>query len=185
MRRELRARRRALSPAAQRRAALALRNIVRRQPWFLRAHRIALYWPADGEIDPRPLLRYALRVGKRVYLPRLRRGNRLQFVRFQQGTPLRRNRFGIPEPLYRVAVGGAGLDIVLLPLVGFDRHGGRLGMGGGFYDRTFARRAVNRKPLLIGLAHSCQEVAHLPSESWDIPLAGVATEREWIAASRP
>jgi len=184
LRRELRARRRALSPSAQRRAARQLLNIAVRQPWFVRAQKIAVYWPADGEIDPRPLLHYALSLGKQVFLPRLRPGNQLQFVSYKKHAAMRRNYFGIPEPLHRVAFATNRLDVICLPLVGFDRHGGRLGMGGGFYDRTLARCVVKRRPLLIGLAHSFQEVERLPCESWDIPLAGIITEREWIASNR-
>ena len=163
---------------------MRLAIIAARQPWFIRAQHIALYWPADGEIDPRPLMHYALRKNKKVFLPRLRSGFRMQFVEYKKNTAMRRNRFGIPEPVQRVAVAIGDLDLICLPLVGFDRHGGRLGMGGGFYDRTFARRTANRKPLLIGLAHHCQEVEELPCEPWDIPLAGVITDWEAIPASR-
>ncbi len=74
------------------------------------------------------------------------------------------------------------LDIILLPLVGFDRYGNRLGMGGGFYDRTLARlnHCDMKRPLLIGLAHHCQEVEQLQTQSWDIPLDIIATDKELI-----
>ncbi len=79
------------------------------------------------------------------------------------------------------------LDLVLLPLVGFDEQGGRLGMGGGFYDRSLAylaRRKNGHKPTLIGLAHECQKVDRLALASWDIPLAGTVTDAGWYVAGK-
>jgi 5-formyltetrahydrofolate cyclo-ligase len=182
LRRTLRAQRRALSVFAQRRAAIRLAQRVTRLPWFIRARSIALYLAADGEIDPLPLMQSAWRCGKRTFLPTLQRGNRLAFVEFRAGAAMRANRFGILEP-QGVPVPIAALDVVCMPLVGFDRLGGRLGMGGGFYDRTFARSSA-ALPALIGLAHSFQECGQLPRASWDIPLCGVVTEREWIRGRR-
>lgn len=181
LRRRLRAQRRALSRFEQRRAAIRLQQRAMRLPWFSAARSVALYFAADGEIDPMPLLRAALAQGKRVYVPGLR-GRRLVFLELRPGRPLRKNRFGIAEPCGEPAVPLRKIDVVCLPLVGFDRGGGRLGMGGGFYDRTFARRRV-AQPRLIGLAHSVQECECLPREPWDIPLWGVLTEREWIRAT--
>lgn len=80
------------------------------------------------------------------------------------------------------------LDLVLLPLVGFDDAGGRLGMGGGFYDRSLAylaRRQNWRKPTLLGLAHECQKVDRLAQASWDVPLAGTVTDKQWYVAKTP
>ena len=113
-------------------------------------------------------------------LPSLRAGNRLVFVEYRRGMPMRANRFGILEPCNAPPVALKELDVVCLPLVGFDRSGGRLGMGGGFYDRTFTRSRTAAMPKLIGLAHSIQQCEQLPRDPWDIPLAGVLTEREWI-----
>jgi 5-formyltetrahydrofolate cyclo-ligase len=178
LRRSLRARRRALSTYSQRRAAQRLAQRVRQLPWFIRAGSIAFYLAADGEIDPLPLLRLAWRRGKRTFLPSLR-GKHLVFVEYRPAQPMRPNRLGIREPYGSVPIELSQLDVVCMPLVGFDRGGRRLGMGGGFYDRTFARRRT-KQPMLIGLAHSLQECTALPHEPWDIPLRGVATEREWI-----
>lgn len=183
LRRILRARRRALSPFAQRRAAIRLAQQVEQLPWFIRAQTLAFYRAADGEIDPLPLMRLAWARGKRTFLPRLRRDRSLMFVEYRRGMPLRANRFGIPEPYGSKSISLQQLDVVCVPLVGFDRGGGRLGMGGGFYDHTFVRRGVNQ-PKLIGLAHSIQEHAALPRDAWDIALSGVVTEREWVRAKR-
>ncbi len=155
-----------------------------------RARRVALYLPNDGEIDPRPLIDWLERRRARVYLPVLRplSDNRLWFVHYHAGTRMTRNRFGIAEPSTRFGAHRANrlpawaLDIVLLPLVGFDGDGQRIGMGGGFYDRTFAFARERRpRPALIGLAHDCQRVETLPTASWDVPLDAIVSDREVIA----
>lgn len=186
LRRQLRATRRALTPAQQRQAALGLYRQLAQHPLFRRARHIALYLPNDGEIDPRPLLREAQRRGKRTYLPVLSDWPRTKMV-FQQvrrGEKLRPNRFGIPEPRIQRARQRTiwALDLILLPLVGFDDEGGRLGMGGGFYDRSLAyrtRRTAWHAPVLVGLAHECQKVERLAQASWDVPLQGTVTDRGW------
>jgi 5-formyltetrahydrofolate cyclo-ligase len=182
LRQQLRRARRALSPAQQKAAAQGLLRQLRHALPLLRGRHIALYLPNDGEIDPRPLARWLERCGKQCYLPRLYAdgSHRVWFMRYRSGDALQDNRYGIPEPLMGVVQLPAwALQVVLVPLVGFDRAGHRLGMGGGFYDRTFAfkRQRKNSKPLLIGLAHSLQEVPSLSNENWDIPLDMIATEK--------
>jgi 5-formyltetrahydrofolate cyclo-ligase len=189
LRRDIRQRRRALSPQQQQLASEHLCQRLARQPLFLRSKRIALYLPNDGEIDPTPLLHTALVRNKQCYLPVLKPGseNTLWFVRYQQDTPLHHNRFGIPEPAAdpRYKVRARDLDLVLMPLVAFDDQGNRMGMGGGFYDRSFAfkHRNHSHQPYLLGLAHSCQQVDNLNIQHWDIPLHGIATEKRIFVAS--
>lgn len=183
LRRQLRAARRALSPQAQRHAALSLAKQLRQLLPVMRAQSIAAYIAADGEISPDVFTAFASLAGKQIYLPRLfpDTSNRVHFA-LEQG-PLRKNRFGILEPDMRAAVRPAKqLSVVLMPLVGFDRAGNRLGMGGGFYDRSFAfkHQLPASRPLLIGLAHSCQQVDSLPTEAWDTPVDYIVTEREVI-----
>lgn len=185
LRQQMRAQRRALSRIEQTLAAARLARHFSRNPLFQRARRIAFYLANDGEISPAPLLDKALAMGKNCYLPVLHplRHNRLWFVRYRPGCPMSRNRFGIDEPQDKLnpRVPAWSLDLVLLPLVAFDTDGGRLGMGGGFYDRSFAfkqGRRPARKPRLIGLAHQLQRVDRLATASWDIPLAGIATDRQ-------
>jgi 5-formyltetrahydrofolate cyclo-ligase len=158
---------------------------------FVRSRHIALYLANDGEIDPVLLLRHALRLGKTCYLPVLKRWPRgsMGFQRIHKHQQWTRNRFGIAEP--RASISSQTqpwrLDMVLMPLVGFDVHGNRLGMGGGFYDRTFAylrRRQTWLAPSLIGLAHDCQKLDRLPVESWDIPLDGIVSDAECLMFKR-
>lgn len=153
---------------------------------FHSAKHIACYLPNDAELDPTGVMTKAWAMGKTVYLPVLsiHHHNHLHFLPYAPDDELVPNRFGIPEPVSR----GRGmvklmqLDLVLTPLVGFDAQGNRLGMGGGFYDRSFAflrRRQSWRKPRLLGLAFDQQEVTQssgLLRQSWDVPLDGIVTE---------
>ena len=189
LRRMLRKARRALTPSQQRQAARGLYKQLAQQPLFRRARHISLYLPTDGEIDPRLLLRAAQRRGKATYLPVLSAWPRTKMVfqRIRPGEKLQLNRFRILEPRHNLARQRKvwALDLVLLPLVGFDDVGGRLGMGGGFYDRSLAylaRRKNWRKPTLLGLAHECQKVERLAQASWDVPLQGTVTDKAWYFA---
>ncbi|MGP4845729.1 5-formyltetrahydrofolate cyclo-ligase [Marinobacter sp. 1Y8] len=181
LRRILRQRRRNLTPLQQRQASRSLVRQLMRHFSTSKARHIGLYLPNDGEIDPRDFTTEARRRGIHVYLPVLHPvlGNQLWFYRYNPGTRLAPNRFGIPEPSARNEQRRApwALDAVLMPLVGFDLNGGRLGMGGGFYDRTFAfkRRGASRPPRLIGLAHDVQQVTRLPTASWDVPMDAIIT----------
>jgi 5-formyltetrahydrofolate cyclo-ligase len=186
LRRLLRHNRRALSPAEQRQAAKGLYRQLAQNPLFRRARHVSLYLPMDGEIDPRLLLRAAQKRGKTTYLPVLSAWPRTKMVfqRVRPGEKFKPNRFRIPEPRINARRQRKiwTLDLVLMPLVGFDPEGGRLGMGGGFYDRSLAylaRRKAWRKPVLLGLAHECQKVAKLAVASWDVPLAGTVTDKRW------
>lgn len=183
LRKTLRQRRRSLSAEDQQIAADQLALNLLHHPDLYRARHVAVYLPNDGEIDPLVYVKVARRRGIRFYLPVLHpvhRG-RLVFSPYTDGTQLTANRFGIPEPPFDKGLERPpwALDAVLFPLVGFDEFGGRLGMGGGFYDRTFAFTRVRPRlaPKLIGLAHECQKVAELPLKSWDIPLHSVVTDR--------
>ena len=187
-RQQLRAKRRALTSAQQRLSGKNLASVICGQGFFLFAKRIGIYLANDGEIDPSPILTTALNAGKACFLPILHplKKNTLYFGRYDTGTKLINNRFGIPEPLLNSHQTAPpwSLDIIFMPLVAFDRQGNRMGMGGGFYDRTLAFMASSNrlKPKLVGLAHKCQEVDTLSQQSWDIPLHLIATDQEIICA---
>ncbi len=182
-RRQLRNRRCALETAERLQRSRLLCRQLAKHHLFRNSQRIAAYLSADGEIDPHPLIERAWAMNKQVYLPVLRPfgDNRLWFARYEPGTPLVKNRYGIAEPEidHDKRVETSALDLVLTPLVGFDQEGNRLGMGGGFYDRSFAgllRRRHWLKPRLVGLAYDFQQVEHLPAQPWDVPLTAVATD---------
>jgi len=177
LRREIRARRGALSPAAARAAAFSAVRRLWSLPCLARARRLALYLPAPGELDCTPLAVQAWRRRRQVFLPVIT-GSTLRFAPFHPGSDLRPNRFGIPEPVgpRRNWRNARQLDVIVAPLVAFDVDGRRLGMGGGFYDRALARRSRARRPRFIGIAFEVQKVTKLPADAWDVPLDAVVTE---------
>lgn len=187
IRSNIREKRRALNPSQQRMASEQLAKLLCRQDFFQRAKRIGIYLANDGEIDPSAIVTAAFRAKKACFLPLIDplKANSLHFAEYQLGDTLHKNRFGILEPQFRstAITPPWSLDLILLPLVAFDRAGNRLGMGGGFYDRTLAPRPGKPNNVkLIGLAHQCQEVSGLSPQSWDIPLHKIATDQEIICA---
>jgi 5-formyltetrahydrofolate cyclo-ligase len=180
LRRQLKAARNAFTPGERHRAARASLRLALRHGLLLRAQRIALYLPQGGEFDTRALLDHALGMRRRCYLPVLpRRGRVMRFGRIAGKTPMQRNRYGISEPVDARPLRARQLDLLLMPLVGFDAQGYRLGMGGGYYDATLAfmrHRRWWRRPRLVGIAYECQRVESLPHDPWDMPLDAVLTE---------
>jgi 5-formyltetrahydrofolate cyclo-ligase len=183
LRRELRRRRAALPSETARRAAAQLVVRLAATRWFRTARHIACYLANDGEIDTTAIIERILSAGKRCYLPVLARRDhdRLWFAPYEDGAPLRANRYGILEPVVpaRRLVRAQALDLVLLPCVAFDPAGRRLGMGGGFYDRSLAFLGLRRHwrhPQAIGLAYEFQRLENLPADPWDVPLDGIVTE---------
>jgi 5-formyltetrahydrofolate cyclo-ligase len=179
LRKTLRARRRLILGKDRRALAAAVTKHVRAQHWLQAGRRIGLYLPLAEELDTAPLMREARRRGCLVALPRVldKRSGRMRFF-LTQGV-VRRGAYGIFEPVGTRAVSPLSLDIVFIPLVGFDANGRRLGMGKGFYDRHFAHRLRLRhwrRPLLIGLAYDCQRTALLRVEPHDVPLDSIVTE---------
>jgi 5-formyltetrahydrofolate cyclo-ligase len=180
LRRLIKARRRALPAAWTRTHSRLVARRLWRLPVLARARRIACYLPVNGEVDCRFIIAAAWRRGRQVMLP-VMRGRRLRFAPWRPGAPTRKNRFGIGEPAgpRRDEVDGRRLDVVVVPLVAFDTDGNRLGMGGGYYDRSFAFRLHRRrwrKPLLIGVAWQFQQAGTLAARAWDVPLDAVITE---------
>ena len=179
LRQSLRHKRRQLGVGAQIASAKRLADVITELPIYAVSRHIAFYLANDGEINLLPLLKQTWRQGKHCYLPVID-GDQLTFVHFTPGAPLASNQYGIPEPTAGRQCPLAKIDLVLVPLVAFDHHGNRLGMGGGFYDRTFAsqlghdRRLGDKQPALCGVGHSFQQVASLTPQKWDFPLDWVA-----------
>ena len=174
--------RRALSPRERQTASDNLATRVCNTAPFRYSRRLAFYIANDGEIDPAMCLDIADACGKQCFLPVIHplKFNRLYFARYRRGDALQINRYGIPEPdLGRALLIPAwSLDIIFLPLAAFDSQCHRIGMGGGYYDRTlaFKRRTSRASPLLIGLAYQFQQVDTIIPHAWDIPLNAVITD---------
>lgn len=178
IRKHIRHARQQLSTLEQQIAAQNLCQQVLKLPELPRSQHIALYLHNDGEIATTPIIQALWQLGKTIYLPVLHPFTQgfLLFQQYAPHTPMTSNRFGIAEP--RLACHQlkcvAELDVVFTPLVAFDTAGQRIGMGGGFYDRTFAHQPLVQQRL-IGLAHDCQRVSQIPAAVWDLPLPTVVT----------
>lgn len=174
--------RQALSPIERTQKARALDILLATHPVFLKSRRIAAYCAHLGEIDPQFILKRAWAMGKSCFLPVLHpvRKHHLWFVEYGPQDTLLPNRWGVLEPPQgKNPVPAWSLDLVLVPTVAFDEAAHRLGMGLGYYDRTFA--FLKDRVMLLGLAYEFQGVQTLPVDIWDIPLAGVATEKRIVA----
>ncbi len=183
IRQMVRQRRRALSREEQSHYAQQATERALAFPAVAQAQRLALFLSFDGELDTQPLIDALWRNGQQVYLPVLHpfsRGN-LLFLHYTPQTPMTRNVLKIIEPQLDVrnVLPLEQLDTLIVPLVAFDTSGQRLGMGGGFYDRTLQHwQQHGFTP--VGYAHDCQQVESLPVESWDIALPQVITpSRLW------
>jgi len=178
LRRELRARRLAI-PAAQRiAAAQSLAQRLLELPFAPTSGHVAGYWAMNGEIA---LHAWQLRLppGLIYCLPVLCQDQRLRFAPWRQGGALASNRYGIPEPEVPPAslIEPEAMSLVVMPLVGFDASGERMGMGGGWYDRSFAfRKAQGPPPWLVGAAFAVQQCDRIPRQPWDVALDAVCSE---------
>ena len=182
LRRQLKKQRANLTKQQQKICSTQAVKFLQRFPKFRSARHIAIYLPVRGEINPVDLRQFA-NPRQEFYLPVLSpyKPHGLVFVRWNKRTRFKQNRFKIPEPLIKrnLMKSARSLDLVVTPLLAFDKQGSRLGMGGGFYDRSFAfkqRMKLHQRPNLAGIAYQFQQVAHLDRQSWDIPLDGISTE---------
>ena len=185
LRQQLRQARRALPVAVRLAAADALAERLLALPAAPQHGLVAGYWAGDGEIA---LHRWQTRLpaGLTYCLPMLA-GEVLRFAPWRPGQASTTNRYGIPEPDIAIAdaLPATAMALVVTPLVGFDATCQRLGMGGGWYDRSFAfRQAQPAPPLLVGAAHDCQQVPSLPGSPWDVRLDAVCTPTSTFLAER-
>ena len=189
LRDELRTRRRATPAATRIAAAQALAERLLALPFMPAAGYVAGYWAMDGEIA---LHAWQLRLPSALTycLPVLGRDKRLRFAPWRPGEPLASNRFGIPEPDVTASalLEPGTMALVVAPLVGFDASGQRLGMGGGWYDRSFAFRKTHAPPpWLVGAAFATQQCEDgITRQPWDVALDAVCTDRDTlIVGSNP
>jgi 5-formyltetrahydrofolate cyclo-ligase len=175
----LREGRRQLPPATRIAAAESLSARLLTLPFAPGKGHVAGYWAMDGEIA---LHVWQMRLPPDVIycLPVLGDDDLLRFAPWCPGEALAANRYGIPEPAEAEALPAEAMSMIVLPLVGFDPTGQRLGMGGGWYDRTlaFRRDAVAPPPWLVGVGFAMQKLDALPAEPWDVPLDAVCTESD-------
>jgi 5-formyltetrahydrofolate cyclo-ligase len=180
LRRAMRARRSALTTKERANTARAVARLIEGAGWLKPGQRIALYLATAEEIHCAPLIERALRRRCKLFLPKIT-SYRQRRMRFAPMTDrYRLNRYGIAEPDGRRTVTARQLQRIFIPLVAFDAHGERLGMGGGYYDRALQHRlwqSCAARPLIIGIAHSCQRVAELSAWPTDVPMDAVVTER--------
>jgi 5-formyltetrahydrofolate cyclo-ligase len=180
LRKQLRTQRHALSTADHERRSRSAAKAVAASRSFRAGKRVALYLPFDRETDTAALILAARRRGVRIYVPVIvdRRHSRIRFYPLDAKT--RRGVFGIAVPR-RLGTPAAPrwLNLMVIPLVGVDAEGRRLGMGGGFYDRALQFRRRRRQwpgPRLIGFAFDCQRTDSGFAEPWDVNLDALATE---------
>ena len=147
---------------------------------FLSGDSIGCYLPSPDEVDTLPIVARAWRAGKRVYAPVVFPPDGMIFRELRPDTTLERNTFGLWEPVEGPTLCPRQLDMVVTPVVAFDDEAHRIGMGGGYFDRTFSflkRRRLWLQPKLVGVAFDCQRVKHIRSRPWDIAMYRVVTER--------
>ena len=180
LRKELRAKRRSLTPAEHALRSNLAASAVTRMPHFKTGARVAIYFPFDREINTAALLVAARRRGVRIFVPVVTdlRHRRISFYPLSGKT--RRGVFGISVPhRHGRPTAPRWFDLIVVPLVGIDGAGRRLGMGGGFYDRALAFRRERRRwmgPCLVGLSFDCQRVDTVFADPWDVRLDALATE---------
>lgn len=192
IRQAIRKRRKTLTKLEQHQFSEQLLQRLVMHPKVLCSEKLAVYLANDGELDPMPFIKWCWQQKKSVYLPVLHpfsQGN-LLFIRYHKSTKMKLNKFGILEPKLNVTelCQVQDLDLIFTPLVAFDNSGARMGMGGGFYDRTLSLWYTNatsskspQKLTPIGLAHDCQQIDSIDSEHWDIPLPEIITPTQVIS----
>ncbi len=190
LRRQLRRARAGVAEEIRRVAGERVMRLALRAGLLARGRRVAFYMPAKGEMDVLPLLNQALWMQVACYLPIVphHRQRRLWFSRLGDGPHWTLNRYDIPEyGKQHRKVRARWLDVVFLPLIGFDMRGYRMGMGGGYYDASLAylkHRRVWKRPRLVGIAFEAQKCQRIPNDPWDIPLDMVITEARYYRFRR-
>lgn len=163
-----------LSTSMQSIASIKIHNKILQLANYINARQIALYFAINGEANLNPVWNTALLDGKQCYFPALQNDKTLIFLRADQQTLLKLNIYKIFEPDMHSSEMASimQLDILCIPVVAFDNKGTRLGMGGGYYDRTLSE---HRPKLLLGVAYDFQFQPYIMRRAWDVPLDAVVT----------
>lgn len=136
---------------------------------FKQAQNIAVYWPSAHEFDAQPIIQSIHQSNKNCYLPIVKPNHAMHFAQYQRGQVLKPNQYGILEPDNLKTIRRDLLDLIIVPLLAFNKRGTRLGMGGGYYDRFLAGRK-SRKPVIVGIGYKEQECANLTRQTWDVKM---------------
>jgi 5-formyltetrahydrofolate cyclo-ligase len=162
-------------------AALAAAKWLTASEVFQKSEHIACYFPRGMEFNTIPIIHAIWAAKKKCYLPLLPNDDSkiLNFTDYDATDNLTLNQYQIFEPDSTEFFSAPELDLVLMPVIGYDKNGNRLGSGGGYYDRTFAFvKNSETRPLILGVAYAFQYIAELPRDEWDVLLDGVLTEKE-------
>ena len=183
IRKTLLTQRRAITAETREQAAEAASRLLVAHSLFNTSQHIACYLGQADEFDCTPIIQAIWQAGKNCYLPIIiSLKNTLAFSAYHENDLLKLNKYSIREPIVNnKIIAPEKLDLVIVPLVGFDLHGHRIGMGGGYYDRTFAfknKTSLVIKPYLVGLAYELQKSSEIPHDNWDVSLQSIITERK-------
>lgn len=168
-----------LTPRYRAEASERIVDSVIRSGWFRRARLLACYLSVADEVETWALIERAWRMKKRIFVPVTKKNSRMLFREITPETMLERSRFGLLEPRDGMTIAPRRLDVVITPVVVYDEFRHRIGMGGGYFDRTFAFLRHRRdywRPKLVGLAYACQKVEKIPANPWDIRVFEIVSE---------
>ncbi len=182
LRKNIRSKRNSLNPTDIKTFSQSINQRLIHNSLFRNSQKIAIYFPVNNEVDTKYIIRAAWGQKKKIYLPVLVSNNQLRFAPYHPSSLLIKNRFGIPEPAIqaRQLLAADSLDLVIAPLVAFDANCARIGMGGGFYDRTFSFLQCNcqwKKPKLIAVAFELQRVTSIIAQEWDLPMHTIISDQ--------
>ncbi|GHE80473.1 5-formyltetrahydrofolate cyclo-ligase [Thalassotalea profundi] len=193
LRKTIRQRRQQLTAPEQVKASQLLLEQLAQRLLINKVKNIAIYLSNDGELETELVIKWCWKQGITTYLPVIHPFSKghLLFLHYHQDSVMQTNKYGILEPKLNIQniIPAQNLDIIFTPLVAFDTKGNRIGMGGGFYDRTLAkwyqdyRTNPHATPRPIGIAHDCQKVEDIPTQSWDIPLPEIITPTQHFTFS--
>jgi 5-formyltetrahydrofolate cyclo-ligase len=179
MRRDARRRRDTMPDPDRAGASGRIADRITHMPIFVRSRLIACYLSTGSEVDTSAIILRAWRMKKRIFVPDTRGGGKLTFREIRPDSEFANGPFGIQEPIGGSVLAASSFDLVIVPVVAFDSNHHRIGMGGGYYDRTFSflrHRKLFLKPKLVGVAFDCQQVDKITPNPWDIRLFRIITE---------
>ncbi|WP_171257406.1 5-formyltetrahydrofolate cyclo-ligase [Acinetobacter towneri] len=188
LRKQLRQQRRAVTPNQQQQAQQAVLQRLIRLPKFQYAKKVGVYLDAFGEIHTQRIIEYCFVQGKQVYLPMICNMNQqLVWVEISRHQYINKrfshHPLGMKEPMASRGKHVSHLDLLIMPLLACDKYGTRIGMGGGYYDRTLA--SAPQRPYRLGIAHDFQLIhANLPRKNWDQPLDALLTPECFLQFKR-